>query len=54
MRNLDESEWFDSPNLRSIKEDPENIDYGSQASTFDLTFVQVNPLESGEDDEGEG
>ena len=28
MRNLDESEWFESPNLRSIKEDPENSDYG--------------------------
>ena len=43
MRNLDESEWFQSPNLRSIKEDPDNSDYGPQASTFDLTFVQHNP-----------
>ena len=50
MRNLDESAWFESPNLRSIKEDPENSDYGAQASTFDLTFVQHNPLK----DEGEG
>ena len=43
MRNLDQSEWFAQPNLKSIKEDPQNSDYGEQASTFDLTFVQVNP-----------
>lgn len=43
MRNLDNSEWFASPNLKTIKEDPENSDYGAQASTFNLTFVQVNP-----------
>ena len=43
MRNLDESDWFAGPNLKSIKEDPTNIDYGEQASSFDLTFVQVNP-----------
>lgn len=52
MRNLDESEWFESPNLRSIKEDPDNTDYGPQASTFDLTFVQHNPNQS-EEEEGE-
>lgn len=52
MRNLDESEWFDSPNLRSIKEDPENSDYGAQASTFDLTFRQHNPLKD-EEEEGD-
>ena len=50
MRNLDNSEWFDAPNLKSIKEDPTNSDYGEQASTFDLTFVQVNPnLEADEE-----
>ena len=43
MRNLDESAWFAQPNLKTIKEDPKNSDYGEQASTFDLTFVQVNP-----------
>jgi type IV pilus assembly protein PilN len=52
MRNLDESEWFESPNLRSIKEDPENSEYGAQASTFDLTFTQHNPL-ADEEEEGE-
>ena len=43
MRNLDGSDWFASPNLKSIKEDPANIDYGAQASSFNLTFVQINP-----------
>lgn len=43
MRNLDGSDWFKEPNLKSIKEDPDNSDYGQQASTFDLTFTQVNP-----------
>jgi len=52
MRNLDESDWFRSPNLRSIKEDPNNPDYGAQASTFDLTFVQVNP-NAGEEEEAD-
>ena len=50
MRNLDESDWFSQPNLKSIKEDPHNSDYGEQASTFDLTFIQVNPNRA---DEGE-
>jgi type IV pilus assembly protein PilN len=53
MRNLDESEWFQSPNLKSIKEDPENSDYGPQASRFDLTFVQHNPNQSDDGEEGE-
>lgn len=48
MRNLDASDWFASPNLRSIKEDPQNPDYGAQASTFNLTFVQANPNKSEE------
>ena len=49
MRNLDGSELFTSPNLKSIKEDPENADYGEQASRFDLSFVQVNPNKKEED-----
>ncbi len=49
MRNVDSSEWFAQPNLRSIKEDPGNRHYGSQASYFDLTFVQVNPTATGDD-----
>lgn len=51
MRNLDSSEWFESPNLRSIKEDSDNGEYGSQASTFDLTFTRHNPNKI---DDGEG
>ena len=50
MRNHDESEWFADPNLKSIKEDPTNSDYGEQASTFDLTFVQVNPNATAEEE----
>ena len=49
MRNLDGSEMFTSPNLKSIKEDPGNPDYGDQASRFDLSFVQVNPNKKEED-----
>ena len=37
------SDWFAEPNLKSIKEDPTNSDYGEQASTFELGFVQENP-----------
>ncbi len=43
MRNLDDSDWFANPNLKSIKEDSRNSDYGEQASKFNLTFAQVNP-----------
>ena len=42
MRNLDSSNWFSNPNLRSIKEDAS----GGQASSFDLTFVQVSPSDA--------
>ncbi len=52
MRNLDESDWFAEPNLKSIKEDPDNSDYGSKASTFDLTFNQSSPFRSDEASEG--
>jgi len=50
MRNLDGSDWFAAPNLKSIKEDPENTNYGEQASTFDLSFVQTNPNKQKEED----
>jgi type IV pilus assembly protein PilN len=50
MRNLDTSDWFTSPNLRSIKEDPKNTNYGPQASTFNLTFVQTSPKPAGEEE----
>ena len=47
MRNLDESDWFDAPNLKKIKENTT----GSQTSTFDLTFVQVNPTAAAEEEQ---
>lgn len=50
MRNIDGSDWFASPNLKGIKEDPQNPDYGEQASTFDLSFVQTNPNAPKEED----
>ena len=50
MRNLDGSDWFTKPNLKSIKEDPENADYGSQASAFELTFLQSNVKKAEEED----
>ena len=43
MRNLDASDWFADPNLKTIKEDSKSNVYGAGASSFDLTFTQVNP-----------
>lgn len=51
MRNLDRSEWFANPNLKRIKENPDNAHYGSQASTFSLTFMQTSPSDGTEDGE---
>lgn len=42
MRSLDASAWFADPNLKGIKENPS---YGPQASSFQLTVKQVNPLQ---------
>ena len=50
MRNLDASDWFTQPNLKSIKEDPTNSDYGEQASKFDLSFLQTSPVKDKEED----
>ena len=46
MRNLDASEWFTNPNLRSLREAP---DYGDQASVFDLGFQQTLPARGAEE-----
>jgi type IV pilus assembly protein PilN len=51
MRNLETSDWFARPNLRSIKEDPRNPNYGPHASTFSLTFVQASPNVGSADEE---
>jgi type IV pilus assembly protein PilN len=40
MRNLDQSEWFANPNLKSIKASDK---YGDQASEFSLQFKAVLP-----------
>lgn len=40
MRNLDQSEWFANPNLKSIKASDK---YGEQASEFSLQFKAVLP-----------
>jgi type IV pilus assembly protein PilN len=40
MRNLDGSDWFQSPNLTAVKSEPEA---GEQASAFDMT-VELSPL----------
>ncbi len=40
MRNLDESIWFASPNLSSVKSEPK---LGEQASAFRLTFKTTLP-----------
>ncbi|WP_299731859.1 PilN domain-containing protein [uncultured Endozoicomonas sp.] len=46
MRNFDNSEWFESPNLTAVRK----IAGGSQRmNEFDLTVKQVNPAQSGED-----
>ncbi len=40
MRRIDGSEWFADPNLKGIKRNPS---FGEQASSFDLTLLQVSP-----------
>lgn len=40
MRNLENSDWFESPNLNSVKADPK---YGEQASDFGLSFKITTP-----------
>jgi type IV pilus assembly protein PilN len=43
MRRIDGSEWFADPNLKGIKRNPS---FGEQASSFDLTLLQVNPRQT--------
>ena len=43
MRNLDGSDWFASPVLKTIKEETGSRIYGKDASVFDLTVTQVPP-----------
>ncbi|TVZ40572.1 type IV pilus assembly protein PilN [Alteromonadaceae bacterium 2753L.S.0a.02] len=46
MRQLDESEWFSDPNLRSVVASPEN---GEQASTFKMELLAVLPESEAEE-----
>ncbi|WP_188150026.1 PilN domain-containing protein [Teredinibacter waterburyi] len=47
MRQLDESEWFSDPNLRSVTASPA---YGNQASEFKMQLKAVIPDESNDGD----
>lgn len=49
MRRIDGSDWFADPNLKGIKRNPA---FGDQASSFDLTLLQVNPRQKELEDEG--
>ena len=40
MRNVDESEWFSTPNLSSVQAKPE---FGEQASEFTMSFTTSKP-----------
>lgn len=48
MRNLDESDWFASPNLSSVTAAPE---YGEQANSFRMTVRTSAPADESDDDE---
>jgi type IV pilus assembly protein PilN len=47
MRNLDQSEWYESPNLTGVTAKPE---FGEQASAFQMT-VTVSGRKKQEDEE---
>ena len=47
MRNVDKSKWFESPNLTSVKANP---DYGDQASEFGLSFKITTPSVDGKEE----
>lgn len=49
MRNLDQSEWFDNPNLKSIKA---NTSFGDQAAEFSLQLQAVLPVDQQPTDQG--
>lgn len=49
MRNLDASEWFANPNLRSVKAAPQ---YGEQASEFTMSFATTKPKEEASSGDG--
>jgi len=47
LRNFDESQWFDKPNVTEITADPT---FGPQASKFSLTVLQSAPKKDEKED----
>ena len=45
MRNFDDSDWFDAPNLISVKAGKDGY------NTFEVTMIQVDPKNKNEEDE---
>ncbi len=58
MRNLEESRWFEEPNLQNVSAeedqqgDQDDAEDGEQRNQFSLTVSQANPREQGESGEG--
>ena len=52
MRNLESSAQFASAHLKRLREDPHGEAYGPEASTFEMTFLQVLPVSPGAAGEG--
>ncbi len=50
MRNIDESDWFSTPNLKAVNAKPEA---GPQASEFSMSFTTSKPKDT-DAKEGEG
>ena len=50
MRNLDASEWFASPNLKSVKAAPK---YGEQASEFSMSLMTTKSKDQSKEASGE-
>ena len=45
MRNFDDSDWFDAPNLINVKAQSDGY------NTFEMTMVQVDPKNKVKEDE---
>ncbi len=44
LRSIDGSPWFAAARLERIRDDPENLAYGSAASTFEMSFSRVHAV----------
>jgi type IV pilus assembly protein PilN len=59
MRNLEESRWFEEPNLQNVSAEEDQQDGGgdtqdSQRNQFQLTVSQANPREQGDGSDAGG